>query len=219
MGSGMIAIIDYNAGNLASVARAVAHLGFACEVTADAGVIRSAERIIFPGVGAAGAAMDGLRGLGLDAVIIEQFRTGKPLLGICLGTQVIMSRSVENDTRCLGIVAGQVSAFPQSLRGEGGEPLKIPHMGWNRLHTRRQHPLLEGIDPADEFYFVHSFFPEPEEELCVVATAVYGIEFAAVLGKGNLVATQFHLEKSGRPGLRMLNNFCRWQPKATDDPC
>ncbi len=215
----MIAIIDYNAGNLASVARAVTHLGHACRVTADAGVIRSAERIIFPGVGAAGAAMDSLRRLGLDAVIIEQFNTGKPLLGICLGTQVIMGHSVENATRCLGIVAGQVTAFPPALRGENGQALKIPHMGWNRLHRRRNHPLLEGIGPVDEFYFVHSFFPEPDDERCVVATAAYGIEFAAILAAGNLVATQFHLEKSGRPGLRMLDNFCRWQPQVPVDPC
>ena len=111
----MIAIIDYNAGNLASVARAVAHLGFACTVTADAGTIRAAERIIFPGVGAAGAAMDSLKRAGLDAVLVEQFAAGKPMLGICLGTQVIMGCSEENDTRCLGIVAGRVTAFPVRL--------------------------------------------------------------------------------------------------------
>jgi glutamine amidotransferase len=215
----MIAIIDYNAGNLASVARAVTHLGFACTVTAEAGAIGSAERVIFPGVGAAGAAMDGLRRTGLDAVIAAQFRAGKPLLGICLGTQVIMGHSVENDTGCLGLVAGRVTAFPPGLTGAGGQALKIPHMGWNRLRQRREHPLLEGIGPADEFYFVHSFFPEPDDESCVVATAAYGIDFAAVLAAGNLVATQFHLEKSGRPGLRMLENFCRWQPAAPEGPC
>jgi glutamine amidotransferase len=208
----MIAIIDYNAGNLASVARAVAHLGFACTVTADAGIIREAERIIFPGVGAAGAAMASLKRAGLDAVLVEQFAAGKPLLGICLGTQVIMGYSEENDTRCLGIVSGRVAAFPAPLPGDDGHPLKIPHMGWNRIHVRVPHPLTEGIDPQDEFYFVHSYYPVPDAAELVMATTDYGIRFASVLGWRNLVATQFHLEKSGRPGLRMLANFCAWNP-------
>ncbi len=208
----MIAIIDYNAGNLASVARAVAHLGFACTVTSDAGAIRAAERIIFPGVGAAGAAMESLKRAGLDAVLVEQFAAGKPMLGICLGTQVIMGCSAENDTRCLGIVAGRVIAFPVPLPGAGGRLLKIPHMGWNRVRVRLPHPLTAGIAAQDEFYFVHSYYPVPDEADRVLATTDYGIRFASVLGWRNLAATQFHLEKSGRPGLRMLANFCAWNP-------
>jgi len=208
----MIAIIDYNAGNLASVARAVAHLGFTCTVTADAGTIRAAERIIFPGVGAAGAAMGSLKRTGLDAVLVEQFAAGKPMLGICLGTQVIMGCSEENDTRCLGIVAGRVTAFPVRLPGDDGRLLKIPHMGWNRIRVRIPHPLTAGIAPQDEFYFVHSYYPVPDEADRVMATTDYGIRFASVLGWRNLAATQFHLEKSGRPGLRMLANFCAWDP-------
>ncbi|MCU0559004.1 MAG: imidazole glycerol phosphate synthase subunit HisH [Desulfobacterales bacterium] len=205
----MIAIIDYNAGNLTSVARAVAHLGVECAVTHDADRIRRAERIIFPGVGAAGAAMESLRRMGLDRVLVDQAAAGKPVLGICLGCQVILGHSEENDTACLGLVAGRARAFSASMTGADGRPLKIPHMGWNRIHPRRQHPLFAGIGPRDEFYFVHGFFPQPERAADVLAVTEYGVEFASVIGYRNLVATQFHLEKSGRPGLRMLHNFCR----------
>lgn len=205
----MIAIIDYNAGNLASVARAVARLGVDGTVTHDADLIRRAERIIFPGVGAAGAAMESLRRMGLDRVLVDQVAAGKPVLGICLGCQVILGHSAENDTACLGLVAGRAHAFSASMSGPDGRPLKIPHMGWNRIHPRREHPLFAGIGPTDEFYFVHGFFPQPERVEDVLAVTEYGVEFASVIGHRNLVATQFHLEKSGRPGLRMLQNFCR----------
>jgi imidazole glycerol-phosphate synthase subunit HisH len=208
----MIAIIDYRAGNLASVARAVAHLGFACTITHDTREMRKAERIIFPGVGAAGAAMASLRQRGLDAALCDEFAAGKPLLGICLGSQIIMGSSEENDTPCLGILPGRVKRFPLPAAGSDGERLKIPHMGWNRIHVRQPHPLLSGVEAGDEFYFVHSYYPEPDESSSVLATTEYGIAFASVIGHRNLVATQFHLEKSGRPGLRMLGNFCTWTP-------
>lgn len=208
----MIAIIDYDAGNLASVARAVSHLGHPCRVTRDVAEIRRAARIIFPGVGAAGAAMASLRRSGLDAAIRERFEAGVPLLGICLGTQVIMGASEENDTRCLGLIAGRVRGFPPGLAAADGTALKIPHMGWNRLNIRAPHPLFEGIGPEDEFYFVHAFFPVPDDPRVVAATTVHGVEFASVIARDNLAATQFHLEKSGRPGLRMLANFCAWEP-------
>ena len=208
----MIAIIDYNAGNLASVARAVAHLGYPCKITHEADEIRGAERIIFPGVGAAGAAMASLRRMGLDAVLREQFAAGTPIMGICLGTQVIMSRSEENDTVCLGIVPGRVNVFPAALTSASGVRLTIPHMGWNRIRIRRQHPLFAGVRPEDEFYFVHSYYPVPDDPACVLASSDYGMPFASVIGYRNLAATQFHLEKSGRPGLRMLQNFCAWTP-------
>jgi imidazole glycerol-phosphate synthase subunit HisH len=208
----MIAIIDYNAGNLTSVARAVAHLGFSGHITCEAEEIRRSERIIFPGVGAAGAAMESLRATGLDAVIQEQFAAGKPILGICLGTQVIMAYSEENDTTCLGILAGRVGGFPVPLQDSSGRRLKIPHMGWNRIHIQRPHPMLAGLSQEDEFYFVHSYYPTPENPDCILACSDYGVTFASVVGYRNLVATQFHLEKSGRPGLRMLKNFCEWDP-------
>jgi glutamine amidotransferase len=208
----MIAIIDYNAGNLASVARAVTHLGYPCKITHAAEEIRGAERIIFPGVGAAGAAMESLKRMGLDAVIKEQFAAGKPIMGICLGTQVIMGHSEENDTDCLGIIPGRVNVFPAALADASGVRLKIPHMGWNRILVRRGHPLFAGLEPEDEFYFVHSYYPVPDDPACALACSDYGIPFASVIGYRNLAATQFHLEKSGRPGLRMLNNFCAWTP-------
>lgn len=210
----MIAIIDYKAGNLTSVARAVMHLGFFCAVTHDAAAIRRAQRIIFPGVGAAGAVMSRLKRLGLDEVLSEQAAAGKPFLGICIGCQVVLNHSAENDTRCLGLVAGRVAAFPAGLTGENGRPLKVPHMGWNRIHIRRDHPLLDGILPEDEFYFVHGYYPVPDDPADVLATSDYGLSFPSVIGRGHLVAVQFHIEKSGRPGLRMLKNFCAWNPSA-----
>lgn len=210
----MIAIIDYDAGNLTSVARALSHLGYACTITHDAREIRRAERIIFPGVGAAGAAMASLRRTGLDTVLKEQFATGKPIMGICLGTQVIMGHSEENDTVCLGIISGRVNLFPAPLEGASGQKLKIPHMGWNGIRISRPHPLFAGVVPEDEFYFVHSYYPAPDDPSCVLATSDYGTVFASVIGYRNLAATQFHLEKSGRPGLRMLKNFCTWIPSA-----
>jgi glutamine amidotransferase len=208
----MIAIIDYKAGNLTSVARAVTHLGFTCAVTHDHQAIRRAQRIIFPGVGAAGAAMNSLKQLGLDELLMELAVAGRPILGICIGTQVIMHHSAENDTRCLGLVPGRVAAFPAGLTDENGQALKIPHMGWNRIRILADHPFLAGIRPEDEFYFVHSYFPVPDDPACILASTDYGLSFTAVIGRDNLVATQFHLEKSGRPGLRMLTNFCTWEP-------
>jgi glutamine amidotransferase len=208
----MIAIIDYKAGNLTSVARAVTHLGFPCAVTHDISVIRQAQRIIFPGVGAAGAAMSSLKQLGLDEILPEQAAAGKPILGICIGSQVIMNHSDENNTPCLGLVKGRVAAFPAGLTDENGRPLKIPHMGWNRIRIRSGHPFLAGVRPEDEFYFVHSYYPVPDDPAGVLATSDYGLNFASVIGQGRLVATQFHLEKSGRPGLLMLKNFCTWNP-------
>jgi glutamine amidotransferase len=212
----MIAIIDYDAGNLTSVARALNHIGHPCAVTRDIAEIRRAERIVFPGVGAAGAAMKSLERAGLDRALKERFEAGIPLLGICLGTQVIMGSSEENATRCLGIVPGVVRAFPAGLKDAEGRPLKVPHMGWNRLEIRRPHPLLEGIGPEDEFYFVHGYYPVPADGGAVVAETGYGLYFASVVGYRHLAATQFHLEKSGRPGLRMLANFCRWTPAAAE---
>ena len=211
----MIAIIDYDAGNLASVARAVTHLGHANVVTRDVGEIRSADRIIFPGVGAAGSAMASLKRLGIDTALHEAFNQGKPMLGICLGTQIIMGFSEENQTPCLGIIPGIVRAFPPDLCDADGTRLKIPQMGWNRIYHEKDHPILAGIKESDEFYFVHGFYPEPAHGDHIVGTTRYGIQFASVVGYRNILATQFHLEKSGRPGLSLLNNFCLWMPDVT----
>jgi glutamine amidotransferase len=187
-------------------------LGHPNVITRNIDEIRAAERIIFPGVGAAGSAMAGLMRLGIDRVLCEAFDQGKPILGICLGTQIIMGFSEENQTRCLGMVPGKVRAFPADLRDPDGTRLKIPQMGWNCIQPVRHHPVLNGIKPDDEFYFVHGYYPEPDQLDHVVGTTFYGFCFASVIGYRNLLATQFHLEKSGRPGLTLLNNFCRWTP-------
>jgi glutamine amidotransferase len=208
----MIAIIDYDAGNLASVSRAVSHLGMPNVITKSVDEIKAAQRIIFPGVGAAGAAMESLKHSGLDRVIKEAFTAGKPILGICLGTQIILSHSEENNALCLGLLGGTVRAFKPENLSKDGQKLKIPHMGWNGIRIKKSHPLLSGVGADDEFYFVHSYYPEPEDSASVIAVTGYGISFASIVGFHNLFATQFHLEKSGRPGLKILENFCQWTP-------
>lgn len=205
----MIAIIDYRAGNLTSVARAVSHLGFACKVTNDHQEIRAADRIIFPGVGAAGKAMEDLRALGLDRVLREAYADGKPIFGICLGTQIIFDESEEDSARCLGVLPGTVRRFPEAL-SRGGERLKIPHMGWNQVKWIREHAVFAGLDPGVEFYFVHSYYPDPADAEHVVGVTDYGLRFVSAVAYKRLVAVQFHPEKSGRPGLHILANFCQW---------
>jgi imidazole glycerol-phosphate synthase subunit HisH len=209
----MIAIIDYKAGNLTSVQRALAFLGQDSVITSSAAEVLAAERIIFPGVGAAGTAMFDLMRLKLDRALLEAYGKGKPILGICLGTQIVMERSEENQTRCLGLIKGEVLRFPENMSESGGRKLKVPHMGWNRVNVIRKHAVFDGIDPRSEFYFVHSFFPGPRESRNLLGETQYGIPFASVLTSANLLAVQFHPEKSGRPGLRLLSNFCMWDGK------
>ncbi|MDY0188322.1 MAG: imidazole glycerol phosphate synthase subunit HisH [Syntrophus sp. (in: bacteria)] len=132
------------------------------------------------------------------------------MLGICLGTQIIFDFSEENATHCLGILPGTVKRFPEDMTGSGA-PLKIPHMGWNSVSFRTNHPVFHGIPDHAEFYFVHSFFPRPDSDEYVLGTTSYGIEFPSAVGAGNVVAVQFHPEKSGRPGLAILENFCGWR--------
>jgi len=200
----VIAIVDYRAGNLTSVLRAVNHIGFQAEITDSPGAIRAADRVIFPGVGAAGETMANLRRLGLDQVLRRDvYEAGKPILGICIGVQIIFEASEEDNAACLGLLPGRVVRFPAS-------GLKVPQIGWNRVRFTRPHPIFEGIPSGAEFYFVNSYHPQPASADLVLATAEYGVEFAAVVGRRNLVATQFHLEKSGPMGLRMLANFCGW---------
>lgn len=207
---GMIAIIDYNAGNLRSVQCAINTLGVASEITSDPSLLRDAERIIFPGVGAAGKAMSELKALGFDRALWEAFEEGKPILGICLGCQIIMEHSEENNTQCLGMVKGKVKRFDEQLHDDNGLMLKVPHMGWNGVRLERDHPLFQGISPENEFYFVHSYYPCPSKERYVLGKTDYGVSFASVIEARNLVAVQFHVEKSGKPGLNLLSNFCRW---------
>ena len=206
----MIAIIDYEAGNLTSVQRALRHLGKESVITRDPSDVVGAERIIFPGVGAAGKAMYDLKRLELDKALTEAYKKRTPILGICIGVQIVMEWSEENDTTCLGLVKGKVHRFSEALKEGNGRPLKVPHMGWNDIHMKRDHPVLSGIDPASEFYFVHAYYPAPSDSGQIIGETDYGITFASVIGDRNLIAVQFHLEKSGRPGLKILSNFCTW---------
>jgi len=200
----MIAIIDYRAGNLKSVERALTHLGLACRITDSAKEILAAERVIFPGVGAAGQAMETIRAHGLNEAIQAVIERGTPFMGICLGTQIILEKSEEDGgTACLGVIPGTVRRFEHI-------GLKIPHMGWNSLTSRIDHPLFAGVDQEAQFYFVHSYYPDPRDADRIAATTTYGITFASVLTHGNVFATQFHPEKSGEPGLKILENFNRW---------
>lgn len=205
----MLAILDYKAGNQTSVRRALDHLGIPCAITADPATLESAAGIIFPGVGAAGQAMSHLRESGLDDVLRRHVAAGRPLLGICLGCQIMMSHSEENDTPTLGLTPGRCVRFADTLTGEDGRPLRIPHMGWNTLARKRESPLLEGVPEDAAFYFVHSYYVETAPEH-VIASSAYGVEFCAVHGRDGLWAVQFHPEKSGAPGLRLLSNFHAW---------
>jgi imidazole glycerol-phosphate synthase subunit HisH len=202
----MIAIIDYKAGNLRSVERALKHLGITCAITADPREIMNAERVIFPGVGAAGKAMETIRELKIDKIITEVIANGTPFLGICLGTQIIFDSSEEDTAFCLGIISGTVRKFPDM-------GMKIPHMGWNTIVKTRDHPLFHGIDSDAWFYFVHSYYPDPANMEDVLAQTSYGVTFASAVSHQNVFATQFHPEKSGHPGLRILDNFSRWNGK------
>lgn len=207
----MIAIIDYDAGNLTSVQRAVKHLGYDVEITRDHHRIREAGRLIFPGVGAAGAAMNVLRREGLAELVKEQVvEKQKPFLAICIGIQIIFENSEEDQAQCLGLLPGTVKLFRETEWE--GETLKVPQIGWNRLYQVRNHPIFNGVQDDAEVYFVNSYYCDPKDSSQVIGESDYGIRFACAVAKDNIVATQFHLEKSGPIGLRMLNNFCKWRP-------
>jgi imidazole glycerol-phosphate synthase subunit HisH len=212
----MISIIDYKAGNLTSVRRALDRLSLPCRITRDPDLVRQSDRVIFPGVGAAGEAMKTLLAEGMDQAIKAFFLSGRPLLGICLGTQVILDYSEENQTSCLGIIPGRVVRFPSPHKDENGGVLKIPHMGWNQVAWSRNHTLLRSISPQSSFYFVHSFYPLPEDSRLILGRTSYGLNFPSALAFRNLVALQFHPEKSGPPGLALLKSFAEWEARDAD---
>jgi glutamine amidotransferase len=201
----VITIVDYNAGNLRSVERACRAVGIESTLTQDPDVVRHADKIIFPGVGAAQSAMHTLQETGLGEAIGEAFRRGVPILGICLGAQIVLDRSEEGGVRCLGLIEGETRRFRLT-----DPSLKIPHIGWNEVRVERRHPLLSGVEVGDEFYFVHGYYPSPADRRHVYATADYGGPFCCALGEANLFAAQFHPEKSGRFGLALLGRFARW---------
>ncbi len=207
----MIAIVDYKAGNLTSVQLALTEIGVESVITSDANAIANASRLIFPGVGAAGSAMEQLHLLGLEPILKTYIESGKPFLGICVGCQIIMDWSLEDGrTTGLGFLSGGTEIFTPSVGN------KVPHMGWNQVRhssqSRSVHPIFKGIPSGAEFYFVHSFYPSPNNQSDILAETEYGgVAFASVIGRKNLVACQFHAEKSGKWGLTLLKNFCEWE--------
>jgi glutamine amidotransferase len=210
----LILIVDYKAGNLTSVKRALDYLDIPCRIVSTGEELRGAyapeaRRIIFPGVGHAAAAMDTLREKGLDVALREAFERGAPILGICLGAQIVLSHSEEGDTPCLNLIGGNCPRFRLADKS-----LKIPHMGWNELVVTRSHYILKDVKKGDEFYFVHSYYPRPSDASHVFAICEYEVTFPAVIGYKNLFATQFHPEKSGRVGLTLLHNFSQWDGEA-----
>jgi len=201
MSSGIV-IVDYGAGNLRSVINALRTLGHEPEVASNPKQIALAQAVILPGVGAGGAAMVELDRLNLYDTLRWRVSQKLPLLGVCLGLQLLMSATEEGGlVPCLGIVPGLVKKLPE----EG----KIPHMGWNQVKQVKPYPIFEGIPDNSNFYFVHSYYAEPEDSSVVVGTTDYGINFCSVLASGNLIATQFHPEKSGAMGLKFYDNFIR----------
>ena len=205
----MIAIIDYKAGNLTSVRLAFETIGAEARITSDPAEIRAADRILFPGVGAAASTMENIRASGLVGILRERIDAGTPFLGICMGMQVLFDRSEEDGgVPCLGFLPGAVKRFIPRAHED-----KIPEMGWNQAKIVRPHPLLDGIPDGSDFYFVHSYYVDPARAEDVVCTTEHaGTVFCSMAGRGNLAATQFHPEKSGKIGLKLLENFVHWAP-------
>ena len=201
-------IVDYDAGNVRSVQRACEYVGMKAEISADPDVVARADRVIFPGVGSAASAVDTLRDRGLDEALHSFHKSGRPLLGICLGLQILLQHTEEGDKPCLGMVEGACERFDFTDRS-----FKVPHIGWNEVAFTREHPMLSQLKSGDEFYFVHSYYAKPRHEENNLGTTTYGDRtFCSVIGKENLFATQFHLEKSGKLGLKLLEAFKNWSP-------
>jgi len=209
-----VAVIDYGMGNLHSVASALEHVGAGeVVITHDPALIATADRVIFPGVGAIRDCMAEIRRLRCDELLRTALeRRHVPVLAICVGMQALMTRSEENGgVDCLDLLPGEVRYFGDNLRGASGERLKVPHMGWNRVEpVLSEHPLWAGIEPGTRFYFVHSYYVQAAAENLVAGRTDYGREFASALARDNLFAVQFHPEKSAGPGLQLLRNFLHW---------
>ena len=213
--SSSIAVIDYGMGNLRSVAKALEHVAppeMRVRITDRADDIARADRVVFPGQGAARDCMRAIDAHALREPLTEALRT-RPFFGMCMGLQVLLDTSEENGgTECLGLFGGEVRAFPSDLHDGHGQRLKVPHMGWNTVHRPRAHPLWQGIDESACFYFVHSYFAVPADPDLVAGTTDHGRRFCSVLAQDNVFACQFHPEKSSRDGLRLLQNFVAWSP-------
>ncbi|NKB36180.1 MAG: imidazole glycerol phosphate synthase subunit HisH [Gammaproteobacteria bacterium] len=210
-----LAVIDYGSSNLRSVSKALEYVADADTrilVSDKAKEILAADKIVFPGQGAMGQCMQALAEKDLQGLIAESIAE-KPFLGICLGLQSLMDFSEENGgTDGLGIVSGKVRRFQHKLMDEAGNTLKVPHMGWNRVHQQHAHPLWSGIENGERFYFVHSYYVEPVRREDCAALSDYGLDFTSAIARDNFFATQFHPEKSQQAGLRLLSNFLDWRP-------
>ena len=194
-----ILIVDYESGNLRSVARAIEKTGVKPQISGNPAALESADGIVLPGVGSGAAAMAALRERGLVEPLKLFATSGRPFLGVCLGLQLLMSWTEEGNTDCLGVFPGQVRYLPQDL--------KIPHMGWNLVRTSMDHPVLDGLPKESYFYFVHSYYADPKDSKLVIGSTKYGVRFPSICAQNNVIATQFHPEKSGALGLRIYKNF------------
>ncbi|MBO8137181.1 MAG: imidazole glycerol phosphate synthase subunit HisH [Desulfotomaculum sp.] len=196
----MIAIIDYGMGNLRSVQKGFEKVGFKAEIVNDPGKIKLYPGVVLPGVGAFADAMNNLKKMGMAEALQNYAASGRPLLGICLGLQLLFDSSTEwGKTPGLGILPGEVRRLPQGL--------KVPHMGWNQIEIKRYSPLFEGIPDGSAYYFVHSYYVDPADKEVILTTTEYGLHFASIVGRDNVFGIQFHPEKSSRLGLRILKNF------------
>ena len=200
-----IAIIDYKAGNIRSVQKALEECGASALITSDADEIIAADGVVFPGQGACDASMKSIRERGLFDVIKRSIDSGKPFLGVCLGLQLLLEASEEGDEPCLAILKGSTKRLPPEKTDQAG--LKIPHMGWNSVSLSMNHPVFDGIPQQSYFYFVHSYYADPADRKIVAGITNYGIDFCSAVAWDNVAAVQFHPEKSGAVGLRLYNNF------------
>jgi imidazole glycerol-phosphate synthase subunit HisH len=202
-----VIVLDYGAGNLKSVENALTHLGAPCRVTSNPSDVENASCVIFPGDGEATASMNELTRTGLGSALRAYVASGRKMLGICIGAQVIFDRSEERDTECLHILPGTVRLIPSA------PGIKVPHMGWNPVHFTVRHPVFEGVPQDSSLYFVHSYYPSPSDPDLVAGTTDHGIPFTACVARSNLIAFQCHIEKSGPVGLRLVRNFLDWDGK------
>lgn len=201
-----ITIVDYGVGNVASIANMIRKAGFTSELSSDAAVIGAAERIILPGVGAFDTAASKLRASGLGKVVAAKAAAGDRVLGVCLGMQLLLDGSEEGNEPGLGIVPGMVRRFPRTV---GGEVLRVPHMGWNTIARQGNAEVFPSVQEGDRFYFVHSYYADPTDPADTMAITDYGVPFASMVRRGNVVGAQFHPEKSHRLGARLLADYAR----------
>jgi len=195
-----IAIIDYGVGNLRSVEKAFSSQGIEAAVSSDEKVLRAADRLVLPGVGAFAACMQGLRARGFDQLVIEAAHSGKPVIGLCVGLQMLFDEGHEFGVhRGLGLLPGRVVRFAEGVR--------VPHVGWNQVAIKQGHPIFRDLSDQSFFYFVHSYYVEPGDESCVLGETEYSSRFASICGRGSVVGVQFHPEKSQAAGLKLLKNF------------